>query len=93
MSNTMYLVCVHHPEQIHALRLGMRDDRLTDGYKRVPLAARIEAWLAEHRICGGGHDHFTIAYAQAKDHDLPNPEPLADSVHLTLREAANTPEA
>lgn len=53
----------------------------------------MDKFFEAHKLCGGGFDHFTIAYAQAKDHDLPNPEPLADGVHLALREAANTPEA
>jgi hypothetical protein len=91
MSNTMYLVCVHHPEQIHALRLANRGIDFYKPARRIDQS--LERFLEDHKMCGGGFDHFTIAYAQTKDHDLPNPEPLADGVHLALREAANTPEA
>jgi hypothetical protein len=86
--NTMYLVCVHHPEAMHALRLGRRN---LDGYNIAPTSAKIEKFFAEHKLCGGGFDHFTIAFELAKDHDLPLPKPVADGVHMALREAANEP--
>ncbi len=95
MSNTMYLVCVHHPEPVLSLRLASRTlvrDRSGDMepytvYKRTQ--ENMERFFEAHKLCGGGFDHFTIAYEQTKDYDLPTPAPLADAVHLSLRDAAN----
>jgi hypothetical protein len=84
MSNTMYLVCVHHPEQVLSLRLGVRE---MDGYNHSPRSSVIEAFFNAHKLCGGGLDHFTIAYEQTKDHDLPIPAPVANAVHGVLRVA------
>lgn len=87
--NTMWLVCVHHPDRTQALQLGRR---VFGAYDKVPHKQAIEAFLHEHATCGGGFDHFTIAFDQPKDHDLPKPAPLADAVHAVLRdppEAAN----
>ena len=93
--NTMYLVCVHHPDKADAFRLSQRE-RLGYGIAagrelRPPdrYVRSLEKFLETHKHCGGGFDHFTIAYDQAKDHDLPQPAPIADAVHLALREAAN----
>lgn len=95
--NLMYLVCVHHPDKADAFRLSQRERfgygiaagrelRPADRYVRS-----LEKFLDTHRHCGGGFDHFTIAFGQVKDYDLPKPEPLANGVHLALREAANSP--
>ena len=85
--NTMWLVCVHHPERTQALFLGRRMIR---GYSRTCSQKELEDFYRDHETCGGGFDHFTIAYDRDKDHDLPKPAPLADAVHATLR---NPPEA
>lgn len=87
--NTMYLVCVHHPSPMEALCLGRRVG--LKGYDHAPASAKVEKFFEKHKHCGGGCDHFTIAFEQPKDHDLPKPAPLADGVHLALREAANEP--
>lgn len=79
--NTLYLVCSQHPQTIHALRLGERHD---DTYAPTSSQAKLERFFEEHKLCGGGFDHFTIAYAKPKDHDLPVAKPLADVVHLSL---------
>lgn len=86
MSNTMYLVCTHHPEPIHACVLADRDHN-TDGYEPSTTNAKLQKFLTEHKLCGGGFDHFTLAFARPKDGDLPKPKPLADVVHLTLTDA------
>jgi hypothetical protein len=83
MSNTMWLVCVHHPDRTAAIQLGRR---VMHGYNRAPHAAKLEEFFERHKLCGGGFDHFTIAYDQAKDGDLPKPAPLADAVHAVLRD-------
>lgn len=81
--NTMWLVCIHHPDRTQSLQLGRRVMR---GYSRAPHAHDIERFFREHEGCGGGYDHFTIAFDLGKDHDLPKPAPLADAVHAVLRD-------
>lgn len=88
--NVMWLVCAHHPDRTEAIQLGRRT---IDAFNRAPHAARLEEFFERHKYCGGGHDHFTIAYDRPKDWDLPKPAPLADAVHAVLRdppEAANS---
>lgn len=87
MSNTMFLVCTHHPDRVHSLRLALRN-AIADGYHRVPLSARIESFLETHKHCGGGCDHFTLAFELPKDHDLPKIEPVANGVYVALTDAA-----
>lgn len=87
--NTMWLVCAFHPDRTQALQLGRR---VFGAYARAPHAKDVEAFFREHAGCGSTLDHFTIAYDRPKDHDVPKPAPLADAVHVTLRdppEAAN----
>lgn len=88
MSNTMYLVCVHHPDRVYSFRLGSRGT-CTRYITGARIGQKLDDWLELHATCGGGQDHFTLAFDLTKDHDLPNPEPLADGVHLALRTAAN----
>lgn len=94
--NTMYLVCVHHPDKAQAFALAERSDKAS-GYvncieiDRTYELQSLEAFFKTHVHCGGGFDHFTIAFELAKDHDLPKPAPVADGVHMALREAANEP--
>lgn len=88
--NTMYLVCVHHPDKADAFVLASRA-QLHEYCSAHLYAPALHKWFAAHKHCGGGFDHFTIAYDQVKDHDLPKPAPLANGVHLALREAANEP--
>jgi hypothetical protein len=95
MSNTIYLVCVHHPDKSDAFVLAERAD-LT-GYvhgKLLPRylqsqADRLAKFFKRHAHCGRGCDHFTIAFDKQKDWDLPKPAPVAEAVHLNLQVAAN----
>jgi len=93
--NTMYLVCVHHPDKADSVLLADRCD--SDGKKHAYTSMvgerRLAKFFEKHAHCGGGFDHFTIAYTEQKDHDVPKPELLANGVHLVLREAANSPAA
>lgn len=87
--NTLWLVCNFHPDRTQALQLGRR---VFGPFGRAPHAKDIEAFYREHAGCGATLDHFTLAYDQAKDHDVPKPAPLSDAVHAVLRdppEAAN----
>lgn len=84
MRNALWLCCIHHPDRTQAIQLGRR---VADGYHRAPTAAKLEEFFEKHELCGGGFDHFTIAYDLTKDHDLPTPNRVADVVHLKLQEA------
>jgi hypothetical protein len=86
MSNTMYLVCVHHPDRVHSFRLGSRGTctRYVTGAR---IGQKLDDWLELHATCGGGQDHFTLAFDLTKDHDLPIPAPVANAVHGVLRVA------
>lgn len=87
MSNTMYLVCTHHPDRVHSFRLASRGTATQYlSHKRVE--QKLEDWFSAHRLCGGGLDHFTIAFDLPKDHDLPKIEPVANGVHLALAKGA-----
>lgn len=89
VGNTMWLVCVHHPDRTQALCLGRRSTR---GYNTRVDEKTLHNFYREHEGCGGGYDHFTVAFDFDKDHDLPKPAVLADAVHAVLRdppEAAN----
>lgn len=83
MSNTMWLVCAHHPDRTEAIQLGRR---VSDGFARAPHAAKLDEFFEQHKLCGGGHDHFTVAFDRPKDWDLPTPAPVADAVHAALRD-------
>lgn len=87
MSNVMYLVCTHHPERVHSFRLAIRGTKtqyVSSGIRRQ-LADKLEEWLEEHRDCGGGFDHFTLAFDQPKDHDASAPpDKIANGVHAAL---------
>ena len=93
MSNTMWLVCVHHPDKADAFRLSCRERQgygIAAGRELRPpdrYARSLEKFFETHKTCGGGFDHFTIAYDLTKDHDLPTPNPCADAVHGVLRVA------
>jgi hypothetical protein len=102
MSNTIYLVCVHHPDKADAFVLAERADLmgythfLDQGGKMLPRfmqsqADRLAKFFKRHKHCGRGCDHFTIAFDQAKDWDIPKPETLAEAVHAHLQVAANEP--
>lgn len=84
----MYLVCTHHPERVHSFRLAIRG---TGGFRYITndrrLISSLEGWLEEHAHCGGGLDHFTIAFDLTKDHDVPKIQPVADRVHAALASA------
>lgn len=84
--NTMYLVCTHHPDRVHSFRLAARGTctRYITGSK---VGQKLDEWLEEHATCGGGQDHFTIAFDLPKDHDLPKIEPVADNVVSILNKA------
>lgn len=81
--NTMWLVCTHHPDRTQALCLGRRSTR---GYESRANDKALHNFYRMHESCGGGFDHFTIAFDREKDHDLPKPAPLADAVHAVLRD-------
>jgi hypothetical protein len=96
LGNLIYLCCRHHPAIPESFLLAIRDDAIqrpfgyftrtsektladTTSYDRS-----LQKWLSKHATCGGTVDHFTIAYAQPHDHDLPKANPVRDAVHLHL---------
>lgn len=92
----MYLVCTHHPDKAHAFILASREGRAFEPdvswNKLAPRPAErygkaLEKFLKAHAECGHSLDHFTIAFDQPKDHDLPKVEPVADRVHAALERA------
>ena len=83
-ANLMYLVCRSHPERVNSLVLGKRN---AGCYGKVPDPRQVEKWFEQHAFCGGGRDHFTIAYDQTADWDVPKPAPVADAVHAVARAA------
>lgn len=87
MSNQrIWLVCSHHPHREQGIALGKR---LVDGFYRCPTDRELEAWFDEHKHCGGGHDHFTVAYDHPKDYDVSSPAPpIAAHVRLALVSAS-----
>lgn len=87
MSNDMYLVCTHHPDRVHSFRLAHRRYPLSCYITAVSarkLDSSLNDWLEEHAKCGASRDHFTIAFDEPKDHDLPKIQPVANGVHLAL---------
>ncbi len=84
--NTMFLVCTHHPTAADSFHLGARVKG--SGYKPrdVGLERGLRKWLDTHSTCGGGYDHFTIAFELPKDGDLLKVDPIANGVHVALTE-------
>lgn len=93
--NRIYLTCRHHPTQAESFLLASREamqpfeanilvNKLAPQPERH-FATLLQKFLKTHATCGGGFDHFTVSYAQAKDGDLPKSDPVADAVHATLR--------
>lgn len=93
--NTIYIVCLHHPHPSQAFRVASREgiEPFTPDIAWNKLAAQpanrygkgLEKFFETHKLCGGGFDHFALAFELPKDHDLPKAEPLAEGVHAGLR--------
>lgn len=94
--NTLYIVCIHHPDQVHACRLASRTlVRDMSGDMQPYTCPRrvdqhLEKFFEDHKLCGGGFDHFALAFERPKDHDLPTPAPLTEAVNEALIEARDT---
>jgi len=91
VGNVMYLCCKHCPRPEQSFLLSERGEAMNGavGYqihnKRIAtIHVNLNKWLERHASCGGTVDHFTIAYAQATDHDVPKANPVRDAVHLHL---------
>lgn len=81
--NRMFLVCTHHPTQRDSYLIAGRNRR---GYDNLieDEDGYFSKWLIKHAACGGGFDHFSLAFERPKDHDIPIDKPLANAVHLQL---------
>lgn len=82
MSNRMFLACRFHPTLQESLLLGDRD--ANGSYATVLTQQKMQKWLDQHATCGGGFDHFTVAYAAEKDNEAPVASPTQLAVHKAL---------
>lgn len=80
--NRMFLTCRHHPSIEHSFCFADRKDAAS--YEARGNNSRLQKWLDTHATCGGGFDHFTLAYSQQKDGDMPSANPVGDAVHVAL---------
>lgn len=80
--NRLYLACRMHPTREESYLLG--DRAYSASYEARAVHASLQKWLDRHANCGGGFDHFTVAYHGAKDDEQPTLNPIADAVHIGL---------
>lgn len=94
--NRMYLTCRHHPTRAESYLIAERDDgesyKAADRFTAGLNHNRLQKWLTEHAGCGGTLDHFTVSFENQPNSDLPTPNPIADGIHLTLRNTHNGSE-
>jgi hypothetical protein len=80
--NRLFITCRHHATLAESFCLADRPDATS--YEARGNHSRLQKWFDTHATCGGGFDHFTIAYSQQKDGDMPSAKPVADAVHVAL---------
>lgn len=93
--NLMYLVCTHHPDRMDALVIGSRgqsaNGRGLPYTSMLTQNSALQKFLDKHARCGGGFDHYTIAFDAGKDQDLP--KPVASAVARAVTEAQIEPSS